>query len=158
MLDLSHLSSEQRDVVLALDGPILVLAGPGSGKTTLLAARIAYLVGARSVPPTSILAVTFTTKAARELRERLEGVIGEGADLVDITTFHALGLRIVRQWAGRLGFGIDPVSVYDEGIAPDFALIGGLLPELEIPTDELLWQIREAAFHLRWRELNGEDV
>ncbi|MDG6910190.1 MAG: UvrD-helicase domain-containing protein [Nitrososphaerota archaeon] len=130
MLDLSGLSAEQRDVVLAPDGPILVLAGPGSGKTTLLAARIAYLVGARSVPPTSILAVTFTTKAARELRERLEGVIGEGADLVDITTFHAFGLRIVRQWAGKLGFGIDPVSVYDEGHAR--SLIRELSDELKL--------------------------
>ncbi|MCC6176194.1 MAG: UvrD-helicase domain-containing protein, partial [Chloroflexi bacterium] len=67
MLDLSRLSPEQLRAVLAADGPALIVAGPGSGKTTVLAARIAYLILSRQVPPTSILALTFGTKAAREL-------------------------------------------------------------------------------------------
>lgn len=135
MFDLSYLSSEQREVVLAPDGPILVLAGPGSGKTTLLAARIAYRVSARAVPPSSILAVTFTTKAARELRERLVGVIGKEVESVDVTTFHALGLRIVRQWSGKLGFGSDPVVVYGESEARS------LLREIsgELGLDQEVW-------------------
>ena len=117
MLDLSRLGPEQRRAVLAPDGPALIVAGPGSGKTTVLAARIAYLILSRQVPPTSILALTFATKAARELRTRLHGLLGEPGLLVDVMTFHAFGLRIVRQWSEELGFGIDPPAVYGDGDA-----------------------------------------
>lgn len=102
----------QREAVLADDGPLAILAGPGSGKTTVLAGRIAYLVRGRSVPPTSILALTFTTAAAEALRQRLAGVLGEAAQRVDITTFHALGLRVLRHWSDRLGLGPYPPAVY----------------------------------------------
>lgn len=114
MLDLSRLSSAQRQAVLAGDGPLLILAGPGSGKTTLLAARIAYLVTARGVPPSSVLAITFATKASRELRERLGGLLGAAAGGVDVSTFHAFGLRVVRQWSGVLGWGPGPLAVYGD--------------------------------------------
>jgi len=114
MLDLSRLSAEQRDVVLAPDGPLLIVAGPGSGKTMVLAAKIAYLVGWRQIPPTSVLAITFATKAARELRARLCGLLGERGAAVDVSTFHAFGLRIVRQWSEELGLGPGPVAVYGE--------------------------------------------
>ncbi|MCC6174073.1 MAG: UvrD-helicase domain-containing protein, partial [Chloroflexi bacterium] len=90
-------------------------AGPGSGKTTVLAARIAYLILSRQVPPTSILALTFGTKAARELRMRLGGLLGDPGRAVDVMTFHALGLRIVRQWSEELGFGLGPLAVYGDG-------------------------------------------
>lgn len=113
MLDLSRLSLEQRQAVLAGDGPLLIVAGPGSGKTTVLAARIAYLVLARHVAPASVLAITFATKAARELRARLVGLLAEQGQAVDVTTFHAFGLRIIRQWGEELGFGAGPVTVYD---------------------------------------------
>ena len=122
MLDLSRLGPEQRRAVLAPDGPALIVAGPGSGKTTVLAARIAFLVLSRRVPPTSILALTFATKAARELRTRLHGLLGEPGLSVDVTTFHAFGLRIVRQWSEELGFGIDPPTVYGEGDARSLLL------------------------------------
>lgn len=89
-----------------------VLAGPGSGKTTALAGRIAYLSGERHVPATSILAVTFTTAAAAALRHRLASILGAGATQVDIATFHALGLRIVRHWGSELGFGYRVPAVY----------------------------------------------
>src|SRR5207245_10918100 len=91
LLDLSRLSPAQRQAVLAGDGPLLIVAGPGSGKTTVLAARIAHLVLVRGVGPASVLAVTFTRAAARELRHRLRGILGDLADNVDITTLHALG-------------------------------------------------------------------
>jgi len=114
MLNLSRLSVEQRDVVLAPDGPLLIVAGPGSGKTMVLAAKIAYLVGWRQIPPTSILAITFATKAARELQARLCGLLGEQGAAIDVSTFHAFGLRIVRQWSEELGLGPGPVAVYGE--------------------------------------------
>lgn len=117
MLDLSRLSPEQRQAVVAGDGPLLIVAGPGSGKTTVLTARIAYLVTVRQIPPSSILAITFATKAARELRARLSGMLGEQGTAVDVMTFHAFGLRIIRQWAEELGFRSDRLKVLDDGDA-----------------------------------------
>src|SRR5437773_7487810 len=101
-MDLSDFSPSQRRIVEAGDGPLSVLAGPGSGKTTVLAGRIGYLVETRGVPPASILAITFTTAAAATLRERLAGVLGTAAQELTITTFHALGLRIIKQWSPEL--------------------------------------------------------
>jgi len=115
MLDLSRLSPAQREAVVAGDGPMLIVAGPGSGKTTVLAARIAYLVAARQVAPSSVLAITFATKATRELRVRLSGLLGAEGRGVDVTTFHAFGLRIVRQWSEELGLGPGPIAVYGDG-------------------------------------------
>src|SRR5579884_3212653 len=112
MLDLSRLSREQRQAVVAGDGPLLIVAGPGSGKTTVLAARIAYLVTARGVPPTGVLAITFSTKATRELRARLSSLLGSDGRGVEVTTFHAFGLRVVRQWSEELGWGPGPIAVY----------------------------------------------
>jgi DNA helicase II / ATP-dependent DNA helicase PcrA len=112
VLDLSRLSPEQRRAVLAGDGPLLIVAGPGSGKTTVLAARIAYLVASRRIPPSSILAVTFATKATQELKARLAGMLGDAAGSVDVSTFHAFGLRILRQWSEELGLGPGPLAVY----------------------------------------------
>ena len=117
MLDLRRFGPEQRQAVLAPDGPLLILAGPGSGKTTVLAARIAYLILSRRTPPTSILALTFATKAARELRARLVGLLGDPGKVVDVMTFHAFGLRIARQWSDELGFGLGPLTVYGDGEA-----------------------------------------
>ena len=103
-MDLSDFSPSQREVVTAGDGPLSVLAGPGSGKTTVLAGRIAYLVDQRGISPSTIMAITFTTAAAATLRQRLAGVLGSAAQDLTITTFHALGLRLIKQWAHELGF------------------------------------------------------
>jgi DNA helicase-2/ATP-dependent DNA helicase PcrA len=117
VLDLSRFAPEQRRAILAPDGPLVIVAGPGSGKTTVLAARIAYLILSRQTPPASILALTFATKAARELRARLGGLLGPPGQAVDVMTFHAFGLRVIRQWSEELGFGIGPVAVYGDGEA-----------------------------------------
>lgn len=110
-MDLSDFSPSQREVVTVGDGPLSVLAGPGSGKTTVLAGRIAYLVDARGISPTTIMAITFTTAAAATLRQRLAGVLGSAAQELTITTFHALGLRLIKQWGQELGFTCAP-AVY----------------------------------------------
>jgi len=106
------LNPEQREAVLHTDGPLLILAGAGSGKTRVLTHRIAHLVGTHGVDPACICAVTFTNKAAREMRERTERLIGSGADLW-LTTFHSLGARILRRHADRIERRND-FTIYDE--------------------------------------------
>ena len=113
MLDLARLSVAQRQAVLAEDVPLLIVAGPGSGKTTVLAARIAYVIVARQVAPASVLALTFASRSARDLRARLEHLLGDAAQEVTVATFHAFGLRIVRRWSEELGFEPGPLAVYD---------------------------------------------
>jgi DNA helicase II / ATP-dependent DNA helicase PcrA len=132
VLDLSRFGPEQRRAVLAPDGPLLIVAGPGSGKTTVLAARIAYLIVSRQIPPTSILALTFATKAARELKSRLSGLLGEVGLAVDAMTFHAFGLRVARQWSEELGFGLTPPTVYGDHDAR--ALLLEALTRADIPS------------------------
>jgi len=152
VLDLSRLSSEQREVVLAPDGPLLIVAGPGSGKTMVLAAKIAYLVGWRQISPTSILAITFATKAARELRARLRGLLGEQGAAVDVSTFHAFGLRIVRQWSEELGLGPGPVAVYGEKEAR--AILWEVAINLQIDPDR--YPLSELSAQLERLRLGGK--
>jgi len=151
MLNLSRLSAEQRDVVLAPDGPLLIVAGPGSGKTMVLAAKIAYLVGWRQIPPTSILAITFATKAARELRARLCGLLGEQGAAVDVSTFHAFGLRIVRQWSEELELGPGPLTVYGEKEAR--AVLREVATQLRIDPDR--YPLPELSAQLERLRLGG---
>lgn len=94
------------------DGPLLILAGAGSGKTRVLTRRLAYLVAARGVDPERILAVTFTNKAAGEMRERVDRLLGDAAGDLWIGTFHSICLRIIKRHAASLGFR-GPVTVFD---------------------------------------------
>src|SRR5262245_5645828 len=97
---LRGLNAEQREAVLALDGPVLVLAGAGTGKTRVLTTRLAHILATRRAWPSQILAVTFTNKAAREMKERVAAQIGGAVEGLWLGTFHALCVRILRRPAG----------------------------------------------------------
>jgi DNA helicase II / ATP-dependent DNA helicase PcrA len=100
---LANLNPPQQEAVTHGDGPLLIFAGAGSGKTRVLTARIAYLIASRRVWPDRLLAVTFTNKAAREMRLRVESLVGEQARRMWVGTFHASAVRILRREASSLG-------------------------------------------------------
>jgi len=140
---LSGLNPEQRRAVETTEGPLLVLAGAGSGKTRVLTQRIAWLIGGCGIAPESILAVTFTNKAAGEMRERVEKALGPGAAGVWLSTFHSLCVRILRREAGHLGLSRG-FAIYDQSDA--HALVkeamrrSGLDPKVEEPR-RMEWRI-----------------
>jgi DNA helicase-2/ATP-dependent DNA helicase PcrA len=113
-LRIDDLNPQQRDAVLAPAGPILILAGAGSGKTRVLTYRIAHLMGERKAAPEQVLAVTFTNKAAAEMRERVAGLIGADTRAPWVSTFHSACARILRQEGHLLGFDRN-FSILDEG-------------------------------------------
>lgn len=98
------LNDKQKEAVLATDGPCLVIAGAGSGKTKVLTHKIAYLMAEKYVKPWNILAITFTNKAANEMKERVENLVGEAAKDMWIGTFHSICVRILRKFIDRIGF------------------------------------------------------
>ena len=101
---LEGLNTEQRDAVTHLDGPLLILAGAGSGKTRVITYRIAYMMKAHNVAPSSILAITFTNKAANEMRQRIEGLVGDRSKYIWCGTFHSIFARLLRRHAELLGY------------------------------------------------------
>jgi DNA helicase-2/ATP-dependent DNA helicase PcrA len=110
---LADLNEAQREAVLATEGPLLVVAGAGSGKTRVLTYRVAHLIRACGVKPNEILAITFTNKAAGEMRERLERMLGQTARAIWILTFHAACGRMLRREAERLGYR-SSFTIYDD--------------------------------------------
>src|SRR6184192_3828492 len=125
---LAGLNDAQREAVTTTEGPLLVIAGAGSGKTRVLTHRVAHLIAACGVKPNEILAITFTNKAAGEMRERLEGLLGGVARAIWILTFHAACGRILRREAPRLGYKTN-FTIYDQ--ADQVRLVKQCLEELE---------------------------
>lgn len=106
------LNEPQREAVLHTDGPLLILAGAGSGKTRVLTHRIAYLIDERGVNPWNILAITFTNKAAEEMRQRVDSLVSFGAESIWVSTFHSACVRILRRFIDRLGYD-NRFTIYD---------------------------------------------
>src|SRR5436305_862102 len=109
---LDTLNPEQREAVLHIKGPLLILAGAGSGKTRVITSRIAYLVGDGHAQPDEVLAVTFTNKAAEEMRLRVEALLGSDCGRMWVSTFHSLCARLLRRDAPAIGLTRDFV-IYD---------------------------------------------
>jgi len=126
---LATLNPAQREAVEAIKGPVLILAGPGSGKTKVITHRVAYLVKLCGVSPHHIMAVTFTNKAAREMRERLEQLLGQTAEALSLGTFHAICARILRREGKAIGLDSSFV-IYDED--DQLSLMKQVLEELNL--------------------------
>lgn len=106
------LNPKQKEAVFHTEGPLLVLAGAGSGKTRVLTHRIAYLIEEKGVNPWNIMAITFTNKAAAEMRERVDQIVGFGSESIWVSTFHSSCVRILRRHIDRLGYDTS-FTIYD---------------------------------------------
>ena len=128
------LNPMQREAVLTTEGPLLVLAGAGSGKTRALTHRVAYLIEEKGVKPWNILAITFTNKAAGEMRDRVNSLVEYGADSVWVSTFHSLCVRILRRFIENIGYTTD-FSIYDSDDTK--TLMKQIFKDLEVNTKVL---------------------
>lgn len=159
---LDNLNPQQREAALHTEGPLLILAGAGSGKTSTMTCRIAYLICELGISPYNILAVTFTNKAAKEMRDRVETLIGGGVSMW-ILTFHSACLRILRKHAAVLGYDPD-FAVYDP--ADQKAAMKSIVKEMELDDKRytpayflsIISDCKEKAMSPgQYRETHGED-
>lgn len=159
-IDLDTLNGPQREAVLCTEGPLLVLAGAGSGKTRVLTHRIAHLVEDLNVAPWQIMAITFTNKAAAEMRERLQSLIGGGARGMWVSTFHSMCVRILRTDCERVGFA-KGFTIYDDSDSK--RLVEQIMDELNIdkkryPIPALRNRISKAKNDLQVAEVFAEKT
>ncbi|MCW6681033.1 DNA helicase PcrA [Aerococcaceae bacterium NML130460] len=144
--NIAKLNDKQREAVLTTEGPLLIAAGAGSGKTRVLTHRIAYLIEERQVNPWNILAITFTNKAAAEMKERVAQLVGEEASSIWVSTFHAMCARILRREAEWVGYDTN-FTIIDQG--EQQTLMKQVLKELDLDSTrynykDLLWVIDNA--------------
>lgn len=159
-IDLDTLNGPQREAVLCTEGPLLVLAGAGSGKTRVLTHRIAHLAEDLNVAPWQIMAITFTNKAAAEMRERLQSLIGGGARGMWVSTFHSMCVRILRTDCERVGFA-KGFTIYDDSDSK--RLVEQIMDELNIdkkryPIPALRNRISQAKNDLQVAEVFAEKT
>jgi DNA helicase-2/ATP-dependent DNA helicase PcrA len=154
VLDLSSLNSRQREAVVHEGGPLVVFAGAGSGKTRVITFRVAHLISTHDVAPWRILAVTFTNKAAGEMRERLLGLLGEQGAAVQVGTFHATCARLLRRHGESFGITKD-FTIYDD--QDQLALVKRVLRDLGL--DEKRYQPKAMAGRINRakQEVQGPD-
>lgn len=160
---LEKLNKEQKEAAAYTEGPLLILAGAGSGKTSTMTHRIAYMIAEKNVNPYNILAVTFTNKAAKEMRDRVESLIGSCSDMW-ILTFHSACLRILRMYADVLGYGRD-FAVYDP--TDQKTLIKNISKEMNVDTKKftpsyflsIIGKCKEQRVSPEdYRKINGDDI
>ena len=130
-MNLDMLNEQQREAVLTTEGPLHILAGAGSGKTRVLTYRTAYLIDECGVNPYNIMAITFTNKAAGEMRERIDDMVGYGSESIWVSTFHSTCVRILRRYIDRLGYDTN-FTIYDAD--DQKALMKDICKRLEIDT------------------------
>ncbi|MBE7022258.1 MAG: ATP-dependent DNA helicase PcrA [Ruminococcaceae bacterium] len=144
MMNLEHFNKEQKEAILTTEGPLLILAGAGSGKTTVVVNKIAYLLEQKLAAPWQVLAITFTNKAANEMKERIETLIGDDASSMWIGTFHAICMRILRRDIDKLPGYDKNFIIYDA--ADQKTLIKRCLKSLNI--DEKMLPYRSILFEI----------
>ena len=154
-IDLTTLNEPQRQAVECTEGPLLVLAGAGSGKTRVLTQRIAHLIGDCGVRPWQILAITFTNKAAAEMRERLGALVGPRTRGMWVSTFHSMCVRILRADAEVLGFS-ENFTIYDD--ADSKRLVKDIMAELDIDPKRYPLNAIRNRISMAKNELQGPDV
>ncbi len=130
-MNLDMLNEQQREAVLHTEGPLLILAGAGSGKTRVLTHRTAYLIEECGINPYNIMAITFTNKAAGEMRERIDDMVGYGSESIWVSTFHSTCVRILRRYIDRLGYDTN-FTIYDSD--DQKTLMKDICKRLEIDT------------------------
>ena len=142
------LNPKQKEAVLHTDGPLLILAGAGSGKTRVLTHRIAYLIDECGVNPWNIMAITFTNKAAGEMRERVDDLVGFGAESIWVSTFHSSCVRILRRWAEEIGYPRS-FTIYDTDDAQ--RVMKAVYKDLNV--DDKFFPIKSAINQMsRWKD------
>jgi DNA helicase-2/ATP-dependent DNA helicase PcrA len=152
---IKKLNPEQRKAVEAVDGPLLIMAGAGSGKTRVLTHRIAYLIATKKAAPWSILAITFTNKAAREMQDRVGKLVGPSSNDIWVSTFHSMCVRILRRDIGRIGFNSN-FTILDSG--DQLSVIKSCLKELNIDTKKFEPKTFQAEIGNAKNELVSPDL
>ena len=153
-MNLDNMNAPQRAAVEATEGPVLLLAGAGSGKTRVITHRIAYLIEEKGVPPYNILAITFTNKAAKEMRERVDSLVSDGAENIWVSTFHSMCVRILRRFYDRIG-GKNNFSIYDTN--DQKSLMKDVLKYLELDNKLYPEKMMLAAISKAKEEFYGPD-
>ena len=146
MASIENLNKKQKEAVLTTERPLLIAAGAGSGKTRVLTHRIAYLIQEKNVNPWNILAITFTNKAANEMKQRVQQLVGSQADAIWVSTFHSMCVRILRREGHLIGYQQN-FSIVDQ--SEQKTLMKQVLKELNLDSKqyrdkELLWIIDQA--------------